>query len=305
MLWARSRDPFERIAFSVPTVGGRPVRGLAVLPKPAAKCPVVVFFHGSGSSLLESGKHLRQIAELGLAAVGIEYDQSSQPEFDRQCSALCEYIGQQPWALSNATAWIGLSLGAQRSLSFVLRHPETQPQLLVRLAGGWISELDGPDAGRSSNPVGLLRCPVLLVHGENDAIFPVADAKRLLNLLEATGKTGKLIILPNHEHGFGDDREAVMRAAAEFCRAQLPVTDYLAALAGCSLTPQERQRANAAMQRAGSFRRELWQTIISIREPERSRLLPMISGLDDYDLVRLSPRRLKAIGLAVRPAREN
>jgi dienelactone hydrolase len=126
-----------------------------VLPKTVAgPLPVVVYLHGSGGSLLGDGNELRQIAEMGLAAVGMEYEEKTESRkqkaeietpstgglrertedgFDAQFSALLDYLRRQPWADTNRMAWIGFSLGAQRSLSFALRHPDLQPKLLVRL----------------------------------------------------------------------------------------------------------------------------------------------------------------------------
>jgi dienelactone hydrolase len=81
------------------------------------------------------------MAEMGLAAVGMEYCQTNEEAFDAQLSALLNYLRRQPWADTNRVAWAGFSLGAQRSLDFALRQPDLQPKLMVRLAGGWVPEL--------------------------------------------------------------------------------------------------------------------------------------------------------------------
>src|SRR5678815_5313461 len=129
---AKARDPNKRIEFSLKTATGGHVKGIAILPKPPAKHAVVIYAHGAGGSMLSSGKVLRQIAEVGLAAVAIEYDQTDQSVFDEQFIALISYINQQPWAQTNAVGWVGFSLGAQRMLRFALTHFEYQPQLMVR-----------------------------------------------------------------------------------------------------------------------------------------------------------------------------
>ena len=138
MLWAKARDPFERIDFTVGKGPGR-VQGITVLPKPVARHPTVIYLYGSGGNLVGSGRELRQLAELGLAAVGIEYNQTNQAAFDEQFRAVNAYVARQPWALEGTTAWMGFSLGAQRTLAFSVKHPELQPKLLVRLAGGWVN----------------------------------------------------------------------------------------------------------------------------------------------------------------------
>src|SRR5690242_8309540 len=72
MLWAKARDPFRRVWFKVRTPYADAVDCLVVLPKAAAQpMPMAVYLYGSGGKLLQSGEELRQIAETGLAAVGI------------------------------------------------------------------------------------------------------------------------------------------------------------------------------------------------------------------------------------------
>src|SRR5581483_2016998 len=116
MLWAKSDDPFRRIEFTLKTPSHGKVRGMAVLPKPVRRCPVVVYMHGSGGSLLACGTELRQFAELGMASVGLEYTQTNRAAFEEQFLALSQYLRHQPWAMSNAVAWAGFSLGAQNTL---------------------------------------------------------------------------------------------------------------------------------------------------------------------------------------------
>lgn len=302
MIWARNDDPFERVEFSLNTTTAGKIKGIAVLPKPVAKHPVVIYIHGAGESLLTIGTVLRQIAELGMVAIGIEYNQTNQVAFDEQFTTLRNYLQQQPWAESNATVWVGSSLGAQRTLRFVLNHPEIQPQLLVRLSGGWVPELDQFTNQPGRFPV---YCPVLLLQGENDDIFPAEDAKRLAELLYTAGTSEELHILPGQSHNFGLDRGVVIRAMAEYCQAHLPLTDYTAALLECQLNEAERQRFNVAMQRAGLHRRELWKAVSSTHEPERRTVMMVIGGLEDYDLAHLTAEHLKEVVHIAWQARRN
>ena len=66
----------------------------------------------------------------------MDYCQTNEAVFDAQFSALLNYVGRQRWADTNRVAWVGFSLGAQRVARFALRHPDRQPELLVRLSGG-------------------------------------------------------------------------------------------------------------------------------------------------------------------------
>ena len=159
LFWAKGRDPFQRLWFKVRVPGSTRAECIVVLPKTAARpLPVVIYLYGSGGSLMGSGNELRQMAEMGLAAVGMECEEKEEDRgqrtegrgqkpgaggaFDAQFTALLEYLQRQKWADTNRMAWVGFSLGAQRSLAFALRHPDLQPKLLVRLAGGWVPELE-------------------------------------------------------------------------------------------------------------------------------------------------------------------
>jgi dienelactone hydrolase len=256
MFWAKARDPFQRIWFKVKVPGQGKAECIAVLPKMAARpLPVVVYLHGSGGSLLGDGNELRQIAEMGLAAVGMEYEQKAEDggqktegrgqgtevggAFEAQFTALLEYLQRQPWADTNRMAWVGFSLGAQRSLSFALRHPDFQPKLLVRLAGGWVPELDqfkvqssgfkvqGSSVGPSTlNP--QLSTSVLLIHAEHDEVFPLAEAQSVAACLQSNGVPVELRVLPGESHGIGGNRLLVFRVIGEECLARLRGPDALA-----------------------------------------------------------------------------
>lgn len=333
LVWAKHRDPFERVDFTLRAGAGK-THGVVVLPKPTGRFPVVVFLHGAGGGVATCGKVLRQFAELGCAAVAIEYSQTNQAHFDEQLLALHQYLRGRGWAQSNAMAWVGFSLGAQRSLSFLLRHPEIQPQLYVRIAGGLVEELaegkwdkpgnegeqpeaeggrpepafprsaaaghrpDAVAATAHSNPdpqLTAIRCRVLLVHGEKDGVFSAADCERLRAMLVASGARVEAKILPGQPHDFGGDFAVVIRAVAEYCIAQLPRADYAASLRNCRLTPAERARFNEAMSRAGGNRRALWKAVASLHEPERRTAMMVIGGLEDYDLAHLSAAHLREI----------
>jgi len=288
MAWETHRDPFRRIEFTVNTPHFGKTKAIAVLPKPDATFPVLIYVHGWSDNLMKDGKSLRQIAELGLAAVGIEYDQTNPAAFDEQFLALQNFVQRQSWAQSNAIAWLGMSMGAQRTLWFLLNHPGVQPQLYVRLSGGWDEELG------SKFQVSSFKFPVLLVHSDNDTVFPLEDTRRLAALLETNGVSVNLRVLRGTGHDFGLDRPVVFREMAEYCRAHLPLADYTATLRDCRLNDAERQRFNLAMQRAGQNRRELWKAVVASHEPERRTLMMVIGGLEDYDLAHVQASYLKS-----------
>jgi predicted esterase len=153
--------------------------------------------------------------------------------FAAQFTALLEYLQRQRWADTNRVAWVGYSLGAQRLLAFALQHPGRQPKLLVRLAGGWVPEMEsevqslkskvqGPEPTTANYPPSTL-----LIHGEHDEVFPVAQAERVAACLRTNAVPVELRVLPGEGHGLGADRLLVFRVIGEQCLTRLKGPDAL------------------------------------------------------------------------------
>lgn len=238
LFWALGRDPFARQWFKAHPADGAKAECIAVLPKMAAgPLPVVVYLHGAGGQLLRDGNELRQLAELGLAAVGMDYCQTNEAAFDAQFIALLNYLGRQPWADTNHVAWVGYSLGAQRLLSFTLRHPDLQPRLLAHLAGGWVPELEQFkvrssqfEVQRSTASAPTLNSApstILLIHGERDEVFPLSMARDVAACLQTNGVPVELRVLPRETHSLGDNRLLVFRVIGEQCLMRLKGADAL------------------------------------------------------------------------------
>jgi dienelactone hydrolase len=247
MFWANGRDPFQRIWFKARAPGAPKAECIAVLPKMGrearearrkGKHPLVVYLHEAGGSLIRSGNDLRQMAEMGLAAVGIEYSQGSKAESAAQLAALLDYVGRQKWADTNRMAWVGYSLGAQRLLACALDKPERSPKLLVCIAGGWVPELDAVanrararERARSGeigdSPEHVLPFSVLVVHGEQDEILPLSGARRLAQRLGEMGVRCETRLLAGQPHGFGRNRLLVSRVVGEYCLTRLAGPDAL------------------------------------------------------------------------------
>jgi dienelactone hydrolase len=215
LFWAKEQDPFSRKWFMLKSADRGSLKCVAVLSKPLGQFPVVIYAHGSGGTLMNDGNDLRQIAELGLAVVSLEYDQTNGTVFATQFEALLRYLDRQKWANTNAIAWVGFSLGANRMLDFALQHPAQQPQLLVQMSGAGVPE------GQDDSRLKLLRCPVLLVHGEQDEVFPLADIKRLASILQAKGLPTDVKIIPGASHGVEPERGVVFRSIGEYCLTHL------------------------------------------------------------------------------------
>ncbi len=223
---AKAEDPFHRIAFRLTGPDDMKTPSVAILPKPVSERPVIIYLHGSRGTTIKDGRTLQTFAELGFAAVSLDYDQTNSAAFDSEFTRLLTWIDKQPWARKGAVAWVANSLGAQRSLSYLLNEPSAQPQLYVRTGGGLVEELS--DAAHGATNAGQqlpFNAPTLLLHGENDRIFPAADCEKLEKLLRAHHIPSATVVLPGQQHSFRPDREAVMRALAEYC------AEYLHAIA--------------------------------------------------------------------------
>ena len=241
MFWAKAQDPFTRHWFTLKTPEYHSFQCVTVLPKPVRRCPVVIYAHGSGGSLMTDGNELRQMAELGLATVSLEYDQDSETNFDAEFATVLQYVARQPWADTNAMAWVGFSLGANRRVHLAMNgridrleaRPTLTPQLLVLISGeGLGGKVDGrmkiEETGKgrprptAPGAGGLPRTvPVLLIHGEQDEIFPVADTQRLAEEWQTNGQPVTWRILPGLAHALDPERGVIFRAIGEYCLAHL------------------------------------------------------------------------------------
>jgi predicted esterase len=225
LFWARSHDAFERKWFTIRTSSLQRVKCVAVLPKPLRRCPVVVYLHGAGETLMLDGKELRQIAELGIAAVSFEYNQTNYMSFEEQFSSLLGALREQPWASSNSIAWVGYGLGAQNSLRFLLRHPAAQPKVLVRLSGGFVPELTSEDRDTTDQTKRAqnlrFQTAILLVQGERDTVYPASDAQDLAGILTAEGNLVSVKVLPGLGHTFDADHGLVIREMGEYVKAHV------------------------------------------------------------------------------------
>jgi hypothetical protein len=195
------------------------------MPKTNRRYPVALYFPAATADLTRLGNDLRQIAELNLAAVAFEYNETNQSRFDEQLTAVLDYIHEQPWSKNGALAWIGFNNGADRSLNFALSHPHRQPQFMAQVAPSQFPGQDKTSAltqtitTYSQNPSSINRqpstngisCSVLLVHGQDD------DSAGLANLLKMIDAPVAVRILPGQPEDPGPDRSMLLQGIAEYC----------------------------------------------------------------------------------------
>ena len=213
--WAKEQDPFVRKWFTLTTSEHNSFQCVAVLPKPRRVYPVIVYAHESGGKLPNDGASLQQMAELGLATISLEYNQTNKTAFSAQWGALLGYLAHQEWVNTNAIAWVGFNLGADRLLEFALRHPQQQPQVLVWLSGADLQR------GQNISHTESLYCPVLLVHGELNAEFPLANTKQLASILQSNSLLVEQRVLSDASYDMEPERKVLFRCVGEYCRSHL------------------------------------------------------------------------------------
>ena len=214
LFWAKRQDPFSRKWFSVSADGGS-FECVAVLPKPVQRRPVVVYAHGSRGDLMTDGNDVRQMAEMGLAVVSLEYNQSNRVAFNTQFELVQQYLDKQKWVDTNAVIWVGFSQGANRIWDFSQDYQGRRPKLLVQLSGR------GLERSTLRLPFFAPKYCVLLVHGGQDEVFPVADSQRLASMLQSNGVPVELKIIAGLPHELEPDRKAIFRFVGEYCRAHV------------------------------------------------------------------------------------
>jgi predicted esterase len=219
LLWARERDPYFRVNFPVKSTMGS-IEGIAIARKPEKPRPVIVYLHGSGGEPLKNGRDLRQLADHGFAVVTMHYTKTNRHAFDIEMKALTTYLEQQTWADTDALVWIGVSRGAQCQLSFALAHTNISPRLLVRIGGGWVTELDAMISTEARLVAPSLES-LLLIHGERDSIFSVEDTTRLATWMRKQGVGVDVKILENRGHGLREEKPVVIKCVAEYCQKRM------------------------------------------------------------------------------------
>lgn len=101
------------------------------------------------------------------------------------------FASQQPGVDGSRVALLGFSLGAYLALSVATRDPRVKA--VVEYFGGLPEELT-----HELKPLP----PVLVLHGEQDAVVPVTEAHKLQHLFENTGTTYEIKLYPGAAHGF-------------------------------------------------------------------------------------------------------
>jgi hypothetical protein len=302
MIWAKERDPFQRVSFRPDAPATKQCNGIMVSPKPAAQYPLAVYLYGAGSSLLDSGHQLRLIAKCGFNAASFEYYEESQLVFDEQFATVCHYLRNQSGTQTNIV-WVTCGLGARKALNFALSHPELQPDLLICIEGAWTAEMyeilanmrsrrlgslsENTQPGLSNQPLSIIKCPILLVQSPEHSAGLQASHERFAALLRATGTSVRLCILPESSLDSEADSLWSLRVLMQYSAAQFPPPDYTAKLPDCRLLAPQVRQFNAVLQKAGENRNQIWWAIARTDEAKRPVAISFIAHLNDFELARI------------------
>jgi dipeptidyl aminopeptidase/acylaminoacyl peptidase len=185
--------------------GGKSIRLDAYLPDNAsAPLPAVIALYGAGGNVSGMERYASVLATQGFAVYLLHY-------FDRTGTELAgkqiifrnfplwmktlwdaiSFVEKQLQVDAQRIALLGFSLGAYLSLATSAIDPRVK--LVVEFFGGMPKEMK----------LFMRRlCPVLILHGEDDATVPVEEAYNLQKLLEKKNIPYEMKIYPKVGHGF-------------------------------------------------------------------------------------------------------
>jgi carboxymethylenebutenolidase len=185
--------------------GGKSIRLDAYLPDNAsAPLPAVIALYGAGGNVSGMERYASVLATQGFAVYLLYYFDRTGTEFaDKQIIFrnfplwmktlwdAISFVEKQPQVDAQRIALLGFSLGAYLSLATSAIDPRVK--LVVEFFGGMPKEMK----------LFMRRlCPVLILHGEDDATVPVEEAYNLQKLLEKKNIPYEMKIYPKVGHGF-------------------------------------------------------------------------------------------------------
>ena len=187
--------------------GSKPIRLDTYLPDaPTAPLPAVVALHGAGGNVAGMERYASALAAQGFAVYVLHYfdrtgtESADKPTILRNFPAWMKtlwdaiiFVETQPQVDRERIALLGFSLGAYLSLANSAIDPRVK--VVIEFFGGMPKEM---------NLFMRRLCPVLILHGENDATVPVEEAYNLQKLLEKKKIPYEIKIYPGVGHGFED-----------------------------------------------------------------------------------------------------
>jgi pimeloyl-ACP methyl ester carboxylesterase len=199
----RSGRPADPAAYSEDRFAGDIV---AVMDAAEVECAVLVGWSlGAQRTLIVAGEHPQRVRGLALIGPSLELGLAPAPEREAATRFTDDLGEDDGWARYNAHSWRRDYQGfAEFFFSQVFTEPHSTKQ--IEDCVGWASDTDGEtliaaevaglDEARTTRLCAEIRCPVLVIHGDEDAIVPHAVGSRAAEL---TG--GQLLTFVGCGHG--------------------------------------------------------------------------------------------------------
>ena len=219
----------------VETVTEDGLAGRLLYAAPAPGKPLILFFHGNGDSIAGGAQAVLPLVAAGYGAVIPEYrGYDGLPGKPSEQGLYGDARAARRWLTAQGvppadTIVMGYSLGTgvaaqmaleERPRALVLVAPFASIAAAARMHFPWLpAGLLVTQRFATSDKIGRIDCPLLLVHGDADATIPVANSR----LLAAVRPDARLVVLPGVGHEIAWVPGA-QRAVAEWL-AGLPLRD--------------------------------------------------------------------------------
>jgi uncharacterized protein len=163
-----------------------------------AGCPLILYFHGNGGSLVDRAFRFRLLAQSGYGVLAVSYrgyggssGSPSEVGLMRDGEALYRAARARGYA-DGRIVLMGESLGTSLTIFLARAH---EPAAVV-LDSAYLSAIDVAaahywmfparwflkDRYRTDLAIGEVHAPILFVHGDKDFIVPIESARRLFEL---------------------------------------------------------------------------------------------------------------------------
>lgn len=237
--------------------------GCLQIPSGDGSFPAVVFIHGGYGDNREYTRALLEwnIAKLllreGFVVLSTDYRHDLEGRDIDDIVAAFEYVSHLPSIKSDKIAYFGDSHGsylammaATRTKPFAIIHgwgvtdmaewfeyiKKSSIPIYQRIAEDLRKSLGGeprdvPDVYKQVSPINQIsriKCPVLILHGEDDEDVPVAQAYKLAEALKKAGKEYDLRVFKNEKHGLRspEARHAMESAVLEFVKRSMEKSSF-------------------------------------------------------------------------------
>ncbi|HEY4050117.1 MAG TPA: alpha/beta fold hydrolase [Acidobacteriaceae bacterium] len=197
-------------------------------PKTTDAHPGMLVLHGSmGAGSYWMGRFAPTLTRLGIAAYAPRYLQKTGsllatskkildgkhfPAWLAAVRDAVSYVAERPGIDAQRIGILGFSLGGY--LAMALAAEERRIRAVIELSGGL------PPGWEDQVSTGM--APVLLLHGTNDTVVPVAEAYRAERVLKERGVVCELEVFPGERHWItGAAQARLLMRCGEFLEKNL------------------------------------------------------------------------------------